>query len=445
MRTRFPLLLKKRGGRRTGSRGWSRAAEIINQITFILAGAVGAWWCLTDVLLPERRLANESEGFVAAAGQVIDQRVTVRPGLAEDEYCPELLVRFEPQDGLAITAWTRHGVGRDTPSRAEAEAALDRFTGDQSVDCWYDPERPNRFVLAKGGRWWPWFVLVIPVSLVIAGCFGLWRALVRVQASAERRAMRGAPASGRADIAEQESPGTRLAHRLPLDGGEGWRLSGMAALCVLWNVLAGLVVYQAIGLESVSGRIGLTALAVAPLAATGAWMVRSLWRDATMVGGFGATRVEIDQHPLMPGQACRGMLIQSGAGRVRLLSVSLVCEETAAYLQGTDSRVATLEAFRTELHRERGLMIDGSKPHELGFELTIPEAGPLAFRSAHNAVRWAIEVRLAPAHAAEAPRRFPLVVVAPAPTAVPDSPRVRLSDAAVEPEAIARPSELASR
>lgn len=428
MRSRFPLLLKKRGGRRTGSHRWGRAGEISYQAVFVVAGMIGAWWCLTDVLLPERELAAEVDQFVRAEATVIDKRVIVRDGLAEDEYCPELQLRYQPEGRQPVTAWTRHGVGRDSPSRDEAQIALRRFAEGEQLTCWYDPRAPRRVVLTKGGRWWPWFVLVIPVSLVIAGCFGVWRALVRVQTSPERRARTTAEKRNAIDPeSPQENPGVRLAYRLPLDGGESWRLSGMAALCVMWNLLAALVIYQAIGFESVSGRVVVTVLAVAPLAAIGIWMVRSLWRDATTVGGFGATRIELAQHPLSPGSTCAGVLIQAGAGRVRMLEASLVCEEVATYSQGTDSRVATLEASRVPLLRRRGLLIEAGEPLEIDFQLEIPDEGPLSFRSPHNAVRWAIEVRLAPAHASEATRRFP-VLVSISEQVADSSPTVTLAD-----------------
>ncbi|TWT40238.1 DUF3592 domain-containing protein [Botrimarina hoheduenensis] len=439
MRSRFPLLLKKRGRRRTGSVAWTRAAEFAYQATFVVAGAIGAWWCLTDVLLPELKLAQEIKGFQRAKGTVVDTHVAVRPGLAEDEYCPELRIRFKTKTARTITAWTRHGVGRDTPSRQEAALALEPFQKGANLPCWYDPEDPQRVVLSTGSRWWPWFVLVIPVSLMASGLIGLWWAIARVQSSAERRAST-APSAVPLPNAEPiaDSPGLRLAYRLPLDGGEGWRLSGMATLCVMWNLLAGLVVFQAIGFDSLPGRLGLTLLVVAPLAATSVWMIRSLWRDATSVGGFGATRAEIATHPLQPGQSVQGVVFQSGSGRIRLLTISLVCEEVATYEQGTDSRVATVEVVRETLVRERGLLVEPGQALELDFTITIPATGPLSFRSPHNEVRWSLETRLAPVRSAEATRRFPLCVYPPEPTLAPSADSVSLSSSGLSLEAVSR-------
>jgi hypothetical protein len=421
MRLRFPLLLKKRGRRRTGSARLARAGEAFYHLTFVLFGAIGVWWLLSDVLLPELGLVRDADGFTRARCRVLDERVVNRPGLAEDEYCPELLIEFAPAEGRIASVWTRHGVGRDAPSRAEAEAALERFEVGQERDCWFDPAdptNPDRVLLSVRRRWWPWMVLSIPVSLAVAGAVGLTGALTRGQSSPERRAAQRLPSAGRlvalalpsADRVN-DSPGVRLAYRLPMDGAEGWRVLAMAAVCVLWNALAGVFVYQiASGYLSLGGRVGLAALAVAPLAATGAWLTYSLWRDARSIGGVGVTRVEIATHPLYPGGSSRAVLMQSGALRLRALTISLVCEEVAVYRQGTDTRTATVEARRIELHRERRVEVKPGEPFECEFTLVVPTDAPPSFVSPHNEVRWSIEAAVGSPRWPEVRRRYPICV-----------------------------------
>ncbi len=428
MPLRFPLFLKKRGQRRTGSPRWARAGEVLYQSMFFVAGVIGCWWLLSHVLIPESRLAQEAKRFTAANCRVVDMRIVHRPGLAEHQFCAELRVEFNTDAGDAISVWTRHGVGSDVPSSQEAEAALDRYEVDQKLPCWYDPRSPQRVLLSVGHRWWPWLVLSIPVSLVIAGTVGVARSLLSSQSSPERRsALRrrvtgthGAetesnhpsPSSG-LPVADRinDSPGVRLTHRLPMDGGEGWRVFGMATICLLWNTLAAMFVYQlASSALSVGGRVGIALLSIAPLVATGVWLTYSLWRDAKSVGGAGSTRLELDHHPLRPGEICRGVLMQSGPMRARSLTISLVCEEEATFRQGTDTRTATAEVYRELLHRERLFEVKPSKPYECDFEFLLPSDAPTSFVSPHNQVKWSLEVAVGPPRRPESLRRYRVCV-----------------------------------
>ena len=187
-------------------------------------------------------------------------------------------------------------------------------------------------LLSVRRRWWPWLILSVPVSLVAAGSVGVAMTLLSTQSSPERRSSlqrRVARAAGGRDTGNtprefalpptegvNDSPGVRLAFRLPMDGAEGWRVLGMAIACALWNALAAVFVFQLTGgVLSVGGRIGISALAIAPLAATGAWLTYSLLRDARTSGGIGVTRIEIDKHPLRPGDRCEAALIRPGDAR----------------------------------------------------------------------------------------------------------------------------------
>lgn len=413
MPLRFPLLLKKRGSRRTGSQRWARVGEILYQLMFVVAGLVIAWWIFYDVLIPEWRLIRSAANFEQAKCVVIDTRVSERPGLAEREYCPELQIQFEPTDGELVSVWTRHGVGRDGPSFQEAEQAVARFEKGEERDCWFDPKQPSnpdRVLISVQGSWLPYLVLTMPISLIIAGVIGLIRTLVSTRTSPERRSSmlnKGvdlqmlevlptrptvASALPPSDTID-ESPGVQLAYRLPMDGAQGMRIMGMAIVCALWNALAGLFVYHlAASYFPVGGSVGLAAIAVAPLAAIGGWLTYSLWRDARSIGGVGVTRLEISEHPLQPGATCRGVMLQSGSLRARALTISLVCEEVATYRQGTDSRTATVEVYRERLLQERSVTVEPGEPFSREFDIRVTDEGPISFSSPHNEVLWSIEV-----------------------------------------------------
>lgn len=428
MSRRFPLFLKKRGRRRTGSPVLARVGESLYHAMFVAMGAIGIWWTLTDVLLPEWRLAAEAEGFRKTQARVSGARVVTRPGLAEPEYCPELELEIASAEGEPVRVWTRHGVGRDTPSRLEAESALERYALGETRVCWVDPNNPQRVLLSVRKRWWPWLVLSIPASLLIAGAFGLVRTLVSSRSSPERRSAlitqgldlsqleAGAPrptvASGLPPVESlDESPGVRRAYRLPMDSSDGWRIAGMATLCLVWNLLVALFAYQlASEYLSVGWRIALAGLVGAPLAWVGARLMLPVWREAPGVSGADATRIELDGFPLRVGERMGATLMQSGPMRVRSLTVWLVCEEIATYRQGTDARTAVAEVSRDALLGERRFEIDLEEPWSRDFTIELPSGSTPSFVSPNNEVRWSLEVRVEPFNRNDVRRRFPLVV-----------------------------------
>lgn len=426
MRRRFPLLLKKRGRRRSGSPVWASVGEALYHAMFVAAGTIGLWWTLSDVLLPEWRLAEEAEGFQRTTCVVRGQRVVPRPGLAEQEFCAEVEVEFTPEGDSPLRVWTRHGVGRDTISREEASAALTRYAIGSQRECWYDSADPKRVVLSVRRRWWPWLVLSIPLSLIAIGGIGLVRTFVSTQSSPERRSAHETsgldfsqfePGNPRPTIASglppvekiDDSPGVEQLHRLPIDGAGGWRVAGMATLCGVWNLLVALFVYQ-IGVDylSVGIRIAMAVLIAGPLAYVGWRMTLSTWQDAGASGS--TTRIEVDRHPLVCGETAKATLLQYGPRRLRGLVVSLICEEIATYRQGTDSRTAVVETFRKQLAHERRLDVAVDETIRIDFEIRTPAAGPHSFVSPNNEVRWMVEVVATTQSRGELHQRFPLCV-----------------------------------
>ncbi len=439
MSLRFPLLLKKRGGRRTGSQRWARAGELLYQLMFVFVGLVFIWWVLYDTLIPEWRLMQSAANFNQTTCEIIGSRVAERPGLTSRDYCPELQIKFETESGEQVAVWTRHGVGRDGPSIREARQYLKQYQLGDQHDCWYDPIQPNnpeRVLISVSGSWIPYIVLAIPGSLVIAGLVGFTRVLVGTRSSPEHRSslihqgvdlrlleVRPSKPTVASALPSSEiindSPGTRLAYRLPMDDTEGWRIIGMAIICAMWNLLAGMFVYQwAASYFSVGGRIGLSVLVVVSLAATSAWLLYKFWQDAGTVGGVGVTRVELSRHPLRPGTSCEGILLQSGRLKARGLTVSLICEEIAIFRQGTDTRIASVEVYRDILLQEKSIKVSYGKPLQKDFQFMIPGEGPVSFTSPHNEVRWAIEIVVGHKRRPEVRRLFPICVY---PQAWPDT------------------------
>lgn len=426
MRSRFRLWLKKRGGRRSGSQRTALAGELLYHGVFVGAGAIVLWLHVANALAPEWDRSAKTAAYEQATCRVLETRVSQQQGLSGTEFQPECKVQLLPQEANAPAGWA--SAGEAATSLPQAELALNAFAVGEDYECWRSPDNPAEVALVRSHRWWPWFATLIPTSLMLLGVVGIVRSVLWVGISPERRrnAAQGAgpwealvtpttpvAASALPDSAPvTDSPGVRLSYRLPPLDDPGWRLATLATICVSWNLLvaffvAGIVIDIWTGAPQWA-----LALAIAPLALGGVYMAAVLVREARTVTGIGATSVEVDDHPLHPGGAYRGVLIQSGQFKVRALSVSLVCEEVATYCQGTDTRTGVLEVYRQSFLRQPRSEVKPGKPFEREFAFEVPVQAMHSFKSAHNEVRWSIEARVTPLRWPAFRRRF-LVCVYP--------------------------------
>jgi hypothetical protein len=286
-------------------------------------------------------------------------------------------------------------------------------------------------LLAEGSRhgWWLWLTVVIPLALVVYGTAGLVMLMWQNVASSERRAaaMRKAtdweiPVGPSKDSklalptvppfgAVTDSPGVRLAYRLPIDAASGWVSFTMAAVCIIWNTLVAMFVYQVIQ-QHVDGRPSrwLLTWVVVPFVLAGAWTLVALARQAFLEIIIGTTRVEVSSHPFYPGGAFQAFVSQTGRLHVRWLQVRLVCEEQAIYQQGTDTRRATSRVYNVTAFSQRKFDISPQQAFEAVFDFTIPESAMHSFLSGHNAVIWYIVVRGRMSRWGDFERRFPIYV-----------------------------------
>jgi hypothetical protein len=276
--------------------------------------------------------------------------------------------------------------------------------------------------------WWPWLAIVIPVGLIVVGATNLVLLLWQSTTSTERRAAVAAKATGwelpgaqpktlrptlpavPAIDAVTDSPGVRLAFRLPIDAASGWVSFTMAAVCLVWNTLVAIFVLQIIE-QHVAGRPNwlLTWLMV-PFVLAGLWTLFALGRQILQSIAIGPTCVEVSSHPLVPGGTFRGFVSQSGRLHVRWLQVQLVCEEQAVYQQGTDTRRDSHRVFRKTIYGQRKFDITPEEMFQTEFEFTVPESAMHSFVSPHNAVVWALVVRGRMARWGDFERRFPIYV-----------------------------------
>jgi hypothetical protein len=417
---------KKRGSRRTGPQWAGRLGESLLHAVVILIGAVGIIWLASSLLLPDLRAQNNVRWYRQTRCEIRDKNIESRSTEPGYEYRPKLLVQFETPEG-PVETWAGDVVESFSADREDAENTLARFQVGKKYACWYDPEKPTQAVVIREFRWWPWLVLVIPISLFWFGSVGLANLLWRSIASSERRAAmttraRGfelAGMNGRAEAglhavpsgaSVTDSPGLRLAYRLPIEPTANWLSVGMATVTIVWNVVVVLFAIQVIGMHILGRPNWLLTLLLLPLIAIGLWTLYQLARQMLYTVGIGATRLEISDHPLYPGQDVELYLFQAGRLPVRWLRVALISEEQAVYKQGTDTRSSTHPAARHVLSRERDIEISFDAPMERTVGFKVPPEAMHSFASLHSEVNWYLVVSGKVSHWPVFERRFPVFI-----------------------------------
>jgi len=301
-----------------------------------------------------------------------------------------------------------------------------------------------RVIFAEGAShgWWPWVALVIPAALVIYGIGGLAVLVWENLASSERRAavVRRATdweSAGIADIVGRpslpavppvdaviDSPGVRLAFRLPIDAAPSQLSIALAVVCVVWNALLIGFALQVIRQHLAGEPNLLLTWLLVPFVLAGVWTIYALVRQLLLTAGIGTTLLEISDHPLYPGRRYDAHVTQTGRLHVRWFQIQLVCQEQATYQQGTDTRTATAVVHRETVFSQRKFDISPAAAFEAPFSFVVPAGAMHSFEAAHNAVSWALVVRGKMARWPEFERRFPLCVYppaeAPTPPLVPD-------------------------
>jgi hypothetical protein len=290
---------------------------------------------------------------------------------------------------------------------------------------WMTPD--PRFLKLGFGTW---LVLLVLSSLILIGGAGFILTILEMRASVERRSalVRRATemellrdARGRAhkfpsiprDTNLTNSPGVKLAYRLPSLESPAWRLVAAAVTALACLSIAGVLIVIAIGGHQ-AGRpqLALTAFLV-PFSSVTAWSVYYLARLLMLHAGIGPTSIEISAHPLRPGRDYEVLLVQSGHLHVTRLSLSLVCEEEAAFRQGTDIRTERREVYCREICAHTDVKIDPARPFEYQCHFQVPASAMHTFQSAHNAVQWKLVVHGRFAKWPEMVRSYPVIVHPP--------------------------------
>jgi hypothetical protein len=398
---------KKRGRRRTGSPRLARAAEALFCALLIVAGLTATALLLGRWLIPEWQASRR---FSRGVGRVLETRLVSRTQDGGTAYRPEVLVRHEV-NGQTYQTWTYDAAGVYATSHAAAEAAVGRFEVGQEYPLWYDPRDPSRAAVVLGTSWWAWLLLLVPLPFVVLGAAGLVYVVWGWGQSAERAAASAqqtpaleilqAAIPQRAPLVVlpddedwRNSPGTRLAYRLPVAASPFWPLFALLAGAIVWNALV-LVFLVPVARGHWAGAPDwwMTAFVV-PFAAIGALLLFYLFRQLMYHAGRGTTRIEVSEHPLRPGQRCQVLVSHTGQLTLDRLEVLLVCEERASYRQGTDTRTEIARVYQEPVFSAADVQIQPALPFEEQFEMQIPEGAMHSFESPHNELSWKLVARV---------------------------------------------------
>jgi hypothetical protein len=274
-----------------------------------------------------------------------------------------------------------------------------------------------------------WVFGILSVAAIATGVASLMFRLMRVGASSERRsdlanrarsieviAPSGVDTSRLPSVPKgsgiTESPGERLAYRLPAEVSEGG-IAGPAALALLWNSVWLVLLAVVISGFWYGRHRWILAGMLVPFALIGVWSFRFFLAQLRQKIGVGPTIVELSEHPLQPGGEYRLYVQQMGRLKLRRLTVQMACEEETFYRQGTDVRVERHQAFSQILCRERDVDVDPKAPWEQQLQFDLPDNVMHSFVGTHNAIRWKIVVQGESRPWPSFCRSFPVVVHPP--------------------------------
>ncbi|MBN2294355.1 MAG: DUF3592 domain-containing protein [Pirellulales bacterium] len=417
----FRVYQKKRGNRRTGSRALGSFGELVFFGLFLLIGCAGLVVMVTTLLIPEWRVNHE---FVETTCVILAKQIGSQDGEDGTLYRPEIEIEYQIA-GKQYRTRTYDITGTYSSGRADKEKILKQFDIGKRYDCWYDPRHPEVAVLVRGYSVLAWVLLAVPGTFILIGGGGFIYRLLHWGKSAERCA-----AGGKAtDIFERRgrapseypsvpvgadmtnSPGTRLKYRLPISTSATWALVGIGLFCLFWNGFVLVASYFVTGGFFGPGKIDwIPFLILIPFMLVGIVLIGAFIRQLLITTGVGQTFVEISDHPLFPGERYDLLVSQAGRLQMNSLVVILVCEESATYQQGTDTRTETSRVYEQELFRRESFEIHRGLPLEERFQMDVPAGMMHSFKSDHNEVSWKVVVKGDVDHWPDYERSYPVIV-----------------------------------
>ena len=426
MARNFRVYQKKRGNRRTGSKKLGGAGEAVFFAVSLLLGCGGLVLMSTTLLVPEWRANNE---FVKVTCAARDTRVGHKKGDDGTLYRPEVQIEYEI-DGETYRIWTCdihtvRGGGYSTDDKA-ARKTVEQFEIGGNYFCYYDPADPSEAVLVRGSNWWVWLSFIVPISFVLIGGGGLIYTLLTWGKSAERQAVIAKQAANLGPFANgqskldvpyvplgskiTDSPGTKLAFRLPIVGSNTWTLFTWLAICILWNAIVSFCGVIAVRGHARGDPDWLLTIFLILFAAIGVGLIAFFIRQLLVSARVGPTLVEVSDQPMYPGEPYRMFVSQTGRLKMNHLEMLLVCDEETTYREGTDTRTETCRVYEEPLLRQEEIHVGAGTPFEADFEVRVPLQAMHSFKSGHNEITWKILVKGSPAGWPQFERSFPVIV-----------------------------------
>lgn len=272
-----------------------------------------------------------------------------------------------------------------------------------------------------------WLMVLVMVSFTLLGGSGVVYTVLQVGTSAERRSAMARRAAdidllGEGVASDHEfpgippdanltnSPGIRLAYRLPVTHSGPWILFAATAFFLIWNSITAVLVMVAVK-GHVAGRPDwLLTIFVLPFVAIGVWATYFFAQQMLLHTGIGPTSLEISDHPLVPGCAYRLFLSQAGRLQMQSLELLLVCEEETTFRQGTDIRTERCRVFSDTIFDKRDFKIEPSDAFQHECVLRVPKHVMHSFRAKHNAVHWMLIARGQAKSWPAFERAFPVII-----------------------------------
>jgi hypothetical protein len=412
MSKRLRLFGKKRGERRSVPRWVGRAGEVGFFAALLLAGVAAFGYILVDYLLPEwwanRNFAESTCQVLASEVQENTEVEGVR------RFRPRIQIKYVTDGGVRGPTWTYDARFAYEYDRETAHEIIADFKTGEHYACWYDPINPANVVVVRTLSIWSWLWLLVPMAVAGFGGYGLVRSVLMLSLSPERRvhtitgsaAREGSRrAMGTAKRATSfpavpaiedivNSPGTHLAFRLPSDSSPGWRTGGLAAMAIFFAVVLVVLLSHAAQTASSWSEEFAELLFLVPLVAIAVGLTRYAVQEWLRNMRCGSSRLEVSEHPFLPGETYQLLLVQSGKMKVRRLEVQLICQEEATFSPGTDTRVAREIVHRDVLLRKDHFDIRPGAAFEAPCELHIPDRAMHSFVAEHNRVDWFLVVRI---------------------------------------------------
>ncbi|MFV1965502.1 MAG: hypothetical protein ACC628_08785 [Pirellulaceae bacterium] len=216
------------------------------------------------------------------------------------------------------------------------------------------------------------------------------------------------------------SPGVTLAFRLPTVQSSTWKLWFATLFFLVCTALSSVLVVIALESFVLGAPEWLLTVSLIPLLTVNAWSCRIFLHEIWEQASNGPTFLEISDHPLQPGKEYAIFFSQAGRTALRSLEMSLICQEEATYVQGTDIRKESRVVHRERVFRYDAVRAEPGSPFEVRETLRIPENAMHSFQSGHNAVHWKLVIKGRRESRPHFLRSFPVIVHPPSRSALPE-------------------------